>query len=163
MDQLGLAYEGFDSIGRVRVTDSGLPIDASGHTSLTDGDHTWNNAIELSQVLANAPDAQQCLAQQWLRYVLGHDLTDADVDTTSVSKIATLFAASSLDLHTVIAAAASSASFLSPTGGPPCGVGANQTCNDDIRISSIHGTCTAAGKCVCTGTFPLNPMTGRCL
>jgi hypothetical protein len=161
MDPLGLAYEGFDSIGRVRLTDSGLPIDASGHVSLADGDHAWKNAIELSQFLANAPDAQQCLGQQWLRYILGHQLTDADV--TSVSTIASLFAASSLDLHTVIAAAVSSASFLAPTGGPPCGAGISQSCNDDIRISSIHGTCTAAGKCVCTGTFALNPTTGRCL
>ncbi len=128
----------------------------------TDGDHAWNNAIELSQVLANAPDAQQCLGRQWLRYVLGHDLTEG-ADETSVTKIGILFAASSLDLHTVIAAAASSASFLAPAGGPPCGVGVYQSCNDDIRISSIHGTCTTAGKCVCTGTYTLNPMTGRCL
>jgi hypothetical protein len=161
MDPLGFAYESFDSIGRVRLMDSGLAIDASGAINLSGVDYTWNNAIELAQILATSQDAHDCLGRQWLQYVLARNLTPAD--DTSVAAIGRLFTASGLDLRTAIAAAVSSPSFLDPAGGPPCTAGLPQTCNDDPKISSLRGTCTPAGKCVCTGTTPLNPDTGRCL
>ena len=44
-----------------------------------------------------------------------------------------------------------------------CTPGANQSCNDNPIVSSIHGTCTAAGACQCGTGFILNPNTGRCL
>ncbi len=161
-DSFGFAFEEFDSIGRLRLTDGGQPIDASGHIQRADGEHSWKNAVELAQFLADDPDAQLCIGRQWLRYLQGRELTDAD--KPSVVAIGNIFAASAFDLRTGIAAAVSSASFLAPTGGPPCTqTGVPQSCNDDIRISSIHGTCTASGKCVCTGTYMLNPATGRCL
>jgi len=161
MDPFGFAYEGFDSIGRVRLTDSGMGIDASGAATLDADVQSWTNAIELAQILANSQTAHDCMGRQWLRYVVGRDLTDTD--ESSVATIGRLFTASGLDLRTVIAAAVSSTSFLDTAGGPPCTAGLSQTCNDDLRISSIHGTCTPAGKCVCTGTYPLNPATGRCM
>ena len=43
-----------------------------------------------------------------------------------------------------------------------CTFGADQTCNDDPRVSSIHGRCTEAGACVC-GDAGTNPDSGRCL
>jgi hypothetical protein len=50
-----------------------------------------------------------------------------------------------------------------PTDAPPaCTAGADQSCNDNPAISSIHGHCTDAGVCEC-GTFGTNPVTGRCL
>ena len=160
MDPIGFAYEGFDSIGRVRLTDSGLPIDSSGELVFYDEHASWSNAIDLAQFLATSADAHACIAQQLLRYALRRDLTDAD--QASAAGIGALFTASGLDLRTLIAAAVSSASFLDPAGGLPCAPGIDQTCNDDPRISSLHGTCTPAGKCVCMGTFALNPTTGRC-
>jgi len=159
MDPYGFAFEGFDSIGRVRLTDSGLPIDTSGSATLDSGEANWKNAVELAQILAKSPKAHACLGQQWLHYVLGRDL--AIEDGTSVSTIGDRFVASGLDLRTAIAATVSSASFLGPTGGTPCS-GAPQSCNDDVRISSLHGMCTAAGKCVCGESYALNPITGRC-
>jgi hypothetical protein len=165
MDPLGFAFEGFDSIGRVRLTDSGLPIDASGSFQIDSGEVTWENAVELAQILAKSPQVQGCLVRNWLGYVLGHDLAGdyMGVDATSVTAIANLFVASGLELRTAIAATVSSASFLDPTtGGPPCAGGLSQSCNDDVRLSSLHGMCTPAGKCVCTGTSTINPATGRC-
>jgi hypothetical protein len=38
-----------------------------------------------------------------------------------------------------------------------------QNCNDNPLISSIHGSCAADGTCVCNGSFPKNPQSGRCL
>ena len=45
---------------------------------------------------------------------------------------------------------------------PVCTFGADQTCNDDPRISSIRGRCTDAGACAC-GDAETNPDSGRCL
>ena len=166
MDPIGFAFETFDSIGRLRLMDSGLAIDASGSGEIDSVEVTWKNAVDLAQILAKSREAQQCMGRKWLIYALGRDLTGdvAGLDATSVTAIGDLFVASGLDLRTAIAAAVSSASFLDPTtGGPPCGGGLPQSCNDDLRISSLHGMCTPAGKCVCTGTYSINPATGRCL
>lgn len=46
---------------------------------------------------------------------------------------------------------------------PACTFGADQTCNDNPAISSLHGRCTPAATCICNSGFALNPSTGRCL
>ena len=43
-----------------------------------------------------------------------------------------------------------------------CQPGADQTCNDSLTISSLHGVCEADGTCTCNGSFEKNPATGRC-
>lgn len=43
----------------------------------------------------------------------------------------------------------------------PCTLGADQTCNDDERISALWGRCTELGVCECSPGFELNPR-GRC-
>lgn len=37
---------------------------------------------------------------------------------------------------------------VSPSG--TCTVGMDQTCNDNVLFSSIHGRCVADGRCLCT-------------
>jgi hypothetical protein len=44
-----------------------------------------------------------------------------------------------------------------------CGTGRDSDCNDDGMLSSLHGRCTPANTCVCSGTYETNPVTGRCL
>lgn len=44
-----------------------------------------------------------------------------------------------------------------------CEPGADQTCNDDPAISSLHGRCLPDGSCECTAGIEKNPATGRCL
>ncbi|HEY0709368.1 MAG TPA: carbohydrate binding domain-containing protein, partial [Polyangia bacterium] len=46
---------------------------------------------------------------------------------------------------------------------PVCTPGADQTCNDNPAISSLHGMCTPAGICVCQPAYAKNPATGKCL
>lgn len=46
---------------------------------------------------------------------------------------------------------------------PVCEPGADQTCNDNPTISSLHGTCLQDGTCDCGSGFDKNPATGRCL
>jgi hypothetical protein len=45
-----------------------------------------------------------------------------------------------------------------------CTVGADQTCNDNIAINSIHGTCLTGGRCACNAGFgsTLVPASGKC-
>lgn len=45
--------------------------------------------------------------------------------------------------------------------GTVCEPGADQTCNENPILSSLHGSCTDAGTCVCKVGEP-NPTTGRC-
>jgi hypothetical protein len=159
MDPIGFAYENYDSIGRFRALDHGLSVDATGSLTVASGSYEFNGAVELAQVLAKLPEAHDCMGTQWLGYMLGRNLTDSD--GPSLNAVHARFEESSLDLRELIAAAASSSSFLAPKGGTPCVPG--DICNDDLRLSSIHGTCNAGGKCVCAQGFPLNPQTGRCL
>jgi hypothetical protein len=49
------------------------------------------------------------------------------------------------------------------SGGAACTPGADQTCNDNPAISSLHGHCTDAGTCECRFDGGVNPTTGRCL
>ncbi|MCU0665068.1 MAG: hypothetical protein MUC50_22435 [Myxococcota bacterium] len=44
-----------------------------------------------------------------------------------------------------------------------CEPGADQTCNDNPIISSLHGICEDDGPCTCTNGFEKNQETGRCL
>jgi|GEM_PF-5751027 len=43
-----------------------------------------------------------------------------------------------------------------------CTVGMDQTCNDSLVISSIHGKCVTGGRCLCTD-FALSASSGKCL
>jgi hypothetical protein len=46
--------------------------------------------------------------------------------------------------------------------GSICTVGTDQTCNDSLMISSIHGRCVENGRCVCLG-YPMSSTSGKCL
>jgi hypothetical protein len=60
----------------------------------------------------------------------------------------------------------STACFLPGTGcvgpGGICTVGMDQTCNDNLAISSIRGRCLEGGRCLC-GTSGMSPTSGKCL
>jgi hypothetical protein len=43
-----------------------------------------------------------------------------------------------------------------------CTFGADQTCNDDLTVSSLWGHCEPDGTCTCAATRAINPATGRC-
>lgn len=43
-----------------------------------------------------------------------------------------------------------------------CTIGADQTCNDNPSISSLHGHCTPGGSCSCGLSYPLVVATGKC-
>jgi hypothetical protein len=46
---------------------------------------------------------------------------------------------------------------------PHCMFGADQSCNDNPALNSLHGTCNQDGTCTCHAPFGKSPTTGRCL
>jgi hypothetical protein len=78
INPVGFGLENFDAVGKFRTTENGEPIDASGVLAGTEGLTPFSNGIELSQAIADAPEAQLCYAKNWFRYTLGRQETDAD-------------------------------------------------------------------------------------
>ncbi len=76
MDPLGLALEPFDGIGRYRLRDNGVLIDASGDL---DGE-TYEDAEQLGQVLASDPDLGPCFTEQMYRYATGRNPELGELD-----------------------------------------------------------------------------------
>ncbi len=67
MDDLGLAFETFDALGRVRTEEYGLRIDPAG---VLDGE-PFDDARALSNLLANHERADDCFVRTVYRQVLG--------------------------------------------------------------------------------------------
>ena len=44
-----------------------------------------------------------------------------------------------------------------------CSYGADQTCNEDLTIGTLHGMCRPDGTCICNPGFSKNPATGKCI
>ena len=69
--------------------------------------------------------------------------------------------------HTVNRCNCGSACFLPGLGcvGPAgiCTVGMNQTCNDNLALSSLRGRCVEGGRCACLMGAGINASTGKCL
>jgi hypothetical protein len=78
-DPPGLAFEHYDGIGAFRTMDGGKPVDASGAIRFPSGEtRTVANALELTRALARSQDVRDCLARQWLRFLLRRKETPGD-------------------------------------------------------------------------------------
>jgi hypothetical protein len=117
LDPPGLAFEGFDAIGRPRTTDNGglvdttnLKIDSPRTDSVPPA--IVNGPVELARLLATDPAAEACMAKQWLTFALGRGLTTTD--DPSVDAIAASFAASGFSLRELIVDVLTSDAFLKP-------------------------------------------------
>jgi hypothetical protein len=87
MDPMGLSLEGYDAIGRFRMTySSGKAIDPSG-TIAGVGDHSlsFTDFADLSQKLAAEPVVSDCFSRQILRFTLSRK--DDAQDTCSIEAI----------------------------------------------------------------------------
>ncbi|HWZ92069.1 MAG TPA: DUF1592 domain-containing protein [Polyangiaceae bacterium] len=81
MDGLGLGFEEYDPLGRVRTQDQGFPIDSSGKIVGTDVDGAFDGGVELAGKLAQSTEVRQCVVKQWFRYANGRQEIDADTCT----------------------------------------------------------------------------------
>ena len=80
MDPIGFAFETYDAAGRwTDVGPDGEPVDATGELVGTrDADGPLDGAVELSARLAESQEVRECVTEQWFRYALGRQPTEAD-------------------------------------------------------------------------------------
>jgi len=102
IDPLGFAFEHYDAIGGWRALDGGKPVDASGMIELGGQTRTFDGAMELSALLAQAPEVKECMARQWLRFALRRH--EGAGDTASVLSALDAFAKSGYDLRELMVA-----------------------------------------------------------
>lgn len=110
MDPIGFGLEAFDELGRYRVVDNGLPVDASGSVILSDGsDFRFVGAGELGTLLGKSSVVGKCLAKTWLGYALQRP-TDA-ADDCVVDSVYGRFSNADLDIGELLVAVATSPRF----------------------------------------------------
>lgn len=74
INPIGFAFENYGAIGEWRDLDNGHPIDAGAMFPFEDGEKTFSNAVELSDVLAETPQAHACFTRFWVEFALGRDV-----------------------------------------------------------------------------------------
>lgn len=74
----GFAFEHYDSLGRWRDTDQGLPVNAVDSYSFEGKVRSYDGALEFSAAMAEEPMAHLCYAQHWVEFLHGRGLGDAD-------------------------------------------------------------------------------------
>src|SRR6185436_8947720 len=119
-DPVGLALENYDSNGRYRQTDEGVPIDSSADVQQgTDLDgHYADGQAWLARVPTSAA-VRDCMVQRWLEYALRRDLGPGD--TCAAAAIQRQFRERG-DLTALLASIATSGPFstvLADTGAMP--------------------------------------------
>jgi hypothetical protein len=77
-DPIGFGMEDMDGIGRYRTTENGLPVDASGALAATDVNGTFTGTAQLSALLANSVDVQQCMVQHFFSFAQLRDPATTD-------------------------------------------------------------------------------------
>jgi hypothetical protein len=112
MDPIGVAFEGFDAVGRPRTADeSGKPVDIRTELSQTVGaDGPVAGPVELGQRLASSQEVRDCYVTQSFRFFYGRDVSAAD--QCSVAQLAVAFKDSQQSLSELIVALTQTDQFL---------------------------------------------------
>jgi hypothetical protein len=83
----GFALEHYGAIGEWRAQDNGENIDSSATFPFEDGDKSYADAVEWSQVLADSPQVHRCYSGFWVEYLMGRSKDDKR-DEVLVEKLA---------------------------------------------------------------------------
>ncbi|MBL9028589.1 MAG: DUF1592 domain-containing protein [Myxococcales bacterium] len=78
INPIGYAFEHFGAVGEYRTEDNGYPIDSSSTYAFADGERSYNNAVELAQILAESPQVHGCFSKFWVEFGLGRTVMDDD-------------------------------------------------------------------------------------
>jgi len=85
INPIGFSLEHYDALGQYRTEESGLPVDAADVYTFASGEQlVFNDALELSEQLAESTEAHACYIQQLLEYLLGRDLGPEDMALVQV-------------------------------------------------------------------------------
>lgn len=108
VDYIGLGLENFDGLGRFRLRESDVLIDASGEL---DG-VLFDDAVELGEAIANHPQLPGCVVRNAYRYAT-HQI-ESDGDRPQLRELTEHFSASGYRLQELLAAIAMSEGFRRP-------------------------------------------------
>jgi hypothetical protein len=97
MNPLGFAFENYDAIGKYRTIDQGKTINAADSYVLDGQLKSFNNGVELSQLLADAKETHACYVQNLMTYLHGRALKAEEQPT--VDYYARLSRAGMITLH----------------------------------------------------------------
>jgi hypothetical protein len=78
INPFGWPYEMYDSVGRVRTSDRGQPIDTASSVLLGSDTIAVRDATELGDVLAQSADVHRCFAQHFIESSLGRAVVPQD-------------------------------------------------------------------------------------
>ncbi len=125
IDPIGLGFENYDGMGRYRLMENGLPVDATGALANTDDpaiEGAFEGAVSLSGMLAEARQVQDCVADHWYTFAMGHPETAPDM--CAADQIRTTFAATGGSFDDLLVAITTSDAFRYrtvqvPTQGDP--------------------------------------------
>jgi Protein of unknown function (DUF1588)/Protein of unknown function (DUF1585) len=110
INPIGFGLENYDAVGRFRTTENGVTIDASGELVGTAAGASFDDGVELSQAVADSPEARLCYAKSWFRYTLGR--AEADGDACDLSAIAERLSSDQYTALNVLTDLARSRAFL---------------------------------------------------
>ncbi|MEZ4462205.1 MAG: DUF1592 domain-containing protein [bacterium] len=82
IDPIGLGFEYYDGIGRFRTVENGIDVDGSGalgNTADPSIGGPFDGAVALSGMLAEAREVQDCVADHWYTFAMGHPESEADM------------------------------------------------------------------------------------
>ncbi len=109
IDPIGFALEGYDSLGRFRTMDNGVPVDATSALAGTDVDGAIDGALGLSRSLAASEMVRRCMTTQWFRNAYGR--AEARTDRCAIDAIDTRFETSNERLPELLIAIVTSPEF----------------------------------------------------
>jgi hypothetical protein len=109
LDNIGLAFEGFDHLGRERATELGRPVDTSGEVmvGIPSLDGKVSGAQALVERMSGKPEVRGCVATHAFRYLSGV-FADTSYQGCLWQAVASLVAGSEGNLTAVFAALLSS-------------------------------------------------------
>jgi hypothetical protein len=107
MDALGLAFELFDDVGRVRAH---APDSSGVLTDSGDQDGPFADGVQLSRRLASSSAAEGCFARNAFRFWLGRD--DRAEDACAVAAARDAYAGAGGDLLALVQGLYTSGAFL---------------------------------------------------
>ncbi len=103
IDPIGLAFEGFDELGRVRkALPTGQPVDSSGSVEgiAASVDGAFASPRALAEKLANSPDVAACVAKQSFRSAFGK--MDDEADSCAIENLVAGMAGSQMRLRDLL-------------------------------------------------------------
>lgn len=102
IDPIGLAFEGFDHLGRVRPTlPDGKAVNTTGKLSgVQDVDTPFENPRQLAEIIATAPEAASCMAKTAFRFAFSK--LEDDADACTVEGLTKTFSGKSLSLRELL-------------------------------------------------------------